>query len=204
MRQRNPTILLKKSSEILPPIHWEREIHHLTFGAVAMPTRICREHGNKRRSDHVALTYWGRCATVRSIMYIRVSTMKERNGISTLPSVRICLLPSSFEMTSWNPATFSIPFPREVFLLDYANWIKVHFELPKIHTIYVLVKCMIVFCNNFMPRWWIMIIDSLLHDLRHDCLLVCLLTFIRLALIELVVAKKRHYIQYIGDDYKIF
>ena len=122
-------------------------------------------------------------------IYVRAHTMKERNGISTLPSVRICLLPSSFEMTSWNPATFSIPFPREVFLLDYANWIKVHFVLPKIHTIYVLVKCMIVFCKNFMPRWWIMIIDSLLHDLRNDCLLVCLVTFARLALIKLVVAK---------------
>ena len=125
----------------------------------------------------------------QSCLGARVSTMKERNGISTLPSVRICLLPSSFEMTSWNPATFSIPFPWEVFLLDYANWIKVHFELPKIHTIYVLVKCMIVFCNNFMPAWWIMIKDSLLHDLRNDCLLVCLVTLARLALIKLVVAK---------------
>ena len=34
-----------------------------------------------------------------------------------------------------------------------------------------------------------MIIDSLLDDLRNDCLLVCLVTFARLALIKLVVAK---------------
>ena len=53
--------------------------------------------------------------------YIRVHTMKERNGISRLPSVRICLLSSSFEMTYKNPATFSISFPREDFLPKYAN-----------------------------------------------------------------------------------